>query len=335
MTGRWSLWLLSAVMLAGLSGALPSLTLFTLAAGLALTAAGAAVIVVLAGRRVTITRAVPLREAHEDEPIPLEFTVRLPAWLPARIEVRTDNGVWTPLDRHGGRVDLYVGRRGAYVLGPSRVRLGDPLGILRRPLTAGTPEPVLLLPEPGTDGGTAPPRGARADDLEPDGLRPYVPGSPISRIHWPSLARGGDLQERRMAAPPSGLPLVIVDAAGAADPRAADWLARAAAGRVLTLARTGGCEVLLPGAPAPLAAVDAPSWRAVHRRLALLDGARGGRAGRPPGGRASSVVGVPPGLDLGPPRTEPPPGVVALPAEQALTFVAGLAGPSREREPVR
>ncbi|XVQ13054.1 DUF58 domain-containing protein [Spirillospora sp. CA-255316] len=349
VSGRWWLWLLAAGMLIALAGALPSLTVFTLAAGLVLTVAGAAVVVLPAAGRLTVERTLPVREAREDEPLPLEFRVRMPSWLPVRLEVSTGQGVWVPLEREGGTVDLFVERRGAFVVGPSRIRLGDPLGIVRRPLTAGVPEPVLVLPEIGTDARVVPPRGARADDLEPDGLRPYVPGSPISRIHWASLARGGELQERRMAAPPTGLPLVIVDTSGAADPRAVDWVARAAAGCALTLARSGGCEVLLPGAKTPMAVVDAAGWRAVHRRLALLEEGGHGQVRRPPGGRGSSVVHVPPGLDLGPPRPPLPHGVVPMPAGHGEAFAVTLNGapptPSaavpkaaaapRDREPVR
>ncbi|GAA2418447.1 hypothetical protein GCM10010191_31540 [Actinomadura vinacea] len=335
VTGRWALWLLAAAMLIALAGALPSLTVFTLAIGLVLTVAGAAAVVLLAAGRPAIVRTLPVREAREDEPLPLEFRVRMPSWLPIRLEVRTGPHTWVPLDRDGGTVELFVERRGAHVVGPSPMRLGDPLGILRRPVTAGVPEPVLILPEPGTDARIVPPRGARADDLEPDGLRPYVPGSPISRVHWPSLARGGELQERRIAAPPTGLPLVIVDTSGATDPRAVDWVARAAAGCALSLARSGGCEVLLPGAKAPMAVVDGATWRAVHRRLALLEPGRQGGARRPPGGRGSSVVHVPPGLDLGPERPPLPPGVVPMPTGHDLAFVATIGTASREPEPVR
>jgi uncharacterized protein (DUF58 family) len=114
--------------------------------------------------------------------------------------------------------------------------------------------------------------GAWAAELDPDGLQPYVPGSPIGRVYWPALARGAGLQQRRLAAPPTGLPLVVVDTTGASDPRAVDWAARAAAGAILRLASTGGCRVLLPGDQAATTVTDtAATWRGVHRRLALLE----------------------------------------------------------------
>ncbi len=74
-----------------------------------------------------------------------------------------------------------------------------------------------------------------------------------------------------MAAPPNGLPLVLVDTTGASDPGAVDWAARAAAGVIVRLARSGGCRVLLPGDhTATTVTGTAATWRAVHRRLALL-----------------------------------------------------------------
>ncbi|GLZ05331.1 hypothetical protein Acsp03_27970 [Actinomadura sp. NBRC 104412] len=332
MSGHWALWLVAAGTLATLAGALPSLTLFTLAAGLVLTVVGACAITVAAALRLSISRSVPAREANEGEPVRLHFTVRLPRWVPARVEVLTAPGGWVPLAEDGGTVELFVERRGAHLLEPSKVRVGDPFGVVRWRLSAGVPEPVLILPEIGVDLPITPPLGARADDLEPDGLRPYVPGSPTSRIHWASLARGGELQERRMITPPTGLPLVIVDTSGGADPRAVDWVARAAAGCVLSLARGGGCEVLLPGVPHPMAAVDEPSWRAVHRRLALLDADRSGPVPVPPAGRVSSVIRVPAGLDLGPPLPAPPPGVVPMPPSAAEELVEALSGRPSRRE---
>ena len=54
---------------------------------------------------------------------------------------------------------------------------------------------------PGSRTGAAPGRlDARAIELEVDGLRAYREGSPASRIHWPAVARTGELIERRLVA---------------------------------------------------------------------------------------------------------------------------------------
>ena len=55
---------------------------------------------------------------------------------------------------------------------------------------------------------------------EVDGLRPYRQGTPASRIHWPALARGAGLLERRLRADTDSRPLVVVDARGVRTARA-------------------------------------------------------------------------------------------------------------------
>jgi uncharacterized protein (DUF58 family) len=170
---------------------------------------------------------------------------------------------------------------------------------------------VLVLPEPALPPGRLRAGGAMvAADPEPDGLRPYTPGTPMSRVHWPSAARGGELHERHFTTGRDQLPLVVVDTVGA-EGASLDWVARTAAGLVLALARTGGCRVLLPGDRVPTTLDDAGAWPALHRRLAALE----------PGAPAAltavgdrdilhvRAAGAPAALD---PRGDLPPGVVAL-----------------------
>jgi uncharacterized protein (DUF58 family) len=265
--------LLAAVVLTVVAGALASLALFALAVGLLLVILVAGVSVVATARRLVVTRSVLHREVGEDQPISVCFQVRGPGRLPlpVHLEAKVDTDGWVPLGEAGGRLQLLVGRRGAWRLEPSRLRLRDGLGILEWPLVAGQPELLLVLPAPDLRVPIPPRPDARADDPDLDGLEPYVPGTPISRVHWPALARGAGLQQRRLVPPPGGLPLVVVDTADTGDPRAVDWAARTAAGAILRLAGTGGCRVQLPGDQAATTVTDlAAPWRGVHRRLALL-----------------------------------------------------------------
>src|SRR6266487_2625061 len=93
---------------------------------------------------------------------------------------------------------LNVGRRGLWRLAPSRLRLRDALGIFERSMLAGQPEQVLILPapDPAMPIPARPASCAAPGEADLDGLEPYVPGSPIGRIHWPALARGAGLPER-------------------------------------------------------------------------------------------------------------------------------------------
>jgi uncharacterized protein (DUF58 family) len=315
--------LLGAVALAVVAGALASLALFALAVGLLLVTLAAGVSVALAARRLVVTRSIPQREVGEDQPISVCFQVRgsgqLP--LPVYLEAQVDTDRWVPLGEGGGLLQLLVGRRGAWRLEPSRLRMRDGLGIVLRPLVVGRPDPLLILPAPDLRVPIPPQPGVRATDPDLDGLEPYVPGTPISRVHWPALARGASLQQRRLTASPAGLPLVVVDTADTGDPRAVDWASRTAAGAILRLVGTGGCRVLLPGDQVPTTVTDlTTAWHGVHRRLALL------QPGCPATGRGPMEAGEAPVLHvraacapaqvLGAPPRPLPPGVAAAATER-------------------
>src|SRR6266487_51966 len=220
---------------------------------------------------------------------------------------------------------LNVGRRGLWRLAPSRLRLRDALGIFERSMLAGQPEQVLILPapDPAMPIPARPASCAAPGEADLDGLEPYVPGSPIGRIHWPALARGAGLQQRRLAPPAAGLPLVVVDTAGTSDPRAVDWAARAAAGVIVRLARSGGCRVLLPGDRTATTVTDlAATWRGMHRRLALVEPASSA-AGRVPlrAGQAPVVwirAARAPAEVFGAQPRPLPPGVIAVATERRV-----------------
>jgi uncharacterized protein (DUF58 family) len=306
--------LAGAAALALAAGALASPELFALAVGAVAITLAAGVSVLLAAHRLYVTRSVPQREAREDQTIGVRFQVRglggLP--LPVHLQAQVAADRWAPLGEGGGTVELMVGCRGAWQLEPSRLRLRDCLGLFERSLLAGEPEPLLILPKPDLTVPIPPRHDVGAGDLDLDGLQPYVPGTPVGRIHWPALARGAGLQQRRLAPPPTGLPLVLVDTTHASDLRAVDWAARAAAGVIVRLARGGGCRVLLPGDQVATTVTDtAATWRRVHRRLAVLEAAEPTplRSGRDP--EVCIRAAHAPARTLVEPSRLLPPGVVA------------------------
>jgi len=124
-------------------------------------------------------------------------------------------------------------------------------------------------------------RGLRGAATQLDGLRPYRVGAPASRIHWPALARGAGLIERRLRADGDARPLIVLDArlpGAGPGTQLLDAAVRAAASLTLALARSGGCGLLLPGEqrPTPIDA-ELTAWPAAYARLAVVDGA-GARA---------------------------------------------------------
>jgi hypothetical protein len=122
--------------------------------------------------------------------------------------------------------------------------------------------------------------------VELDGLREYRPGTPASRIHWPALAKGAGLLERKLRVAGDTLPLVVFDARGP-DPGGVDGddldaAVRAAASLTLELARARGCRLLLPGERRAFEiSPDLIAWPSAHARLAVLEGGPGTRAPSP------------------------------------------------------
>jgi uncharacterized protein (DUF58 family) len=166
---------------------------------------------------------------------------------------------------------------------PARLVIRDPLSLWTRELSSDSATELVVLPriEPfqilqaageklgagGGAGGSPQPGIAEVAQLEIDGLRPYRPGSPASRIHWPAVARHGELVERRLTGGEGARPLIVLDLRG---PEGRERAIRAAASLCVELARGGGCELLLPGTRRTLS-IDPllRSWPEAHVRLAL------------------------------------------------------------------
>jgi uncharacterized protein (DUF58 family) len=261
---------------------------------------GFAAWVALAARRAVLLREPGPATVEEDAPWPLRIVIR-PGILPPPggevIEPLLPDPVRLsrmPVGDKGVRrvrVEVRFRRRGRRRIEPCKLIVHDPLGLAVREIDGvGGQGEVLVLPRiepvlavegggaPGTEGrgreGGHSGRAVRqaAPELELDVLRPYRPGSPATRIHWPTLARTGELWERRFIADPRARPLVVVDAHDPVGARELDAAVRAASSLAYHLARVGGCGVLLPGDRRPaLLRPDLRSFAEVHARLALLE----------------------------------------------------------------
>jgi uncharacterized protein (DUF58 family) len=95
-----------------------------------------------------------------------------------------------------------LNQRGAFLLGPTYMASGDPFGLFtkRKKVQAGDTLVVLPMTVPIKD--FPPPPGIlpggrairqRTADVTPHaaGIREYVPGDPMKRIHWPTSAHRG------------------------------------------------------------------------------------------------------------------------------------------------
>jgi uncharacterized protein (DUF58 family) len=203
------------------------------------------------------------------------------------------------------RIDVQFERRGRRTIEPPAFTIHDPLRLVTRTVRDRAADAELLvLPriEPvvtpsasggagaGTPGAGESPaaalRGAAAGsaaELDLHGLRPYRTGTPASRIHWPAVARSGEMLERRLTAESDSAPLVVLDTSRAPSEESLDAAVRAAASLCVFVARRGGVALLLPGDRRPTTLpADLAGWPSQHARLALV----GAADQRPPLARA-------------------------------------------------
>ena len=118
---------------------------------------------------------------------------------------------------------LAVERRGIVDLGPMKVELSDPFGLLTRTIPSSSriavvvlPAVVPLTPLPASVGAEPDARTWSTRHLatateEFTALREYVPGDDVRKVHWPSTARHGDPIVRQMEEPWQRRCTVVLD----------------------------------------------------------------------------------------------------------------------------
>jgi len=232
------------------------------------------------------------RTVVEDEPYPLMVRARsggLP--LPGGTATHPLARGPMPIGTSTAVLEIASLRRGRQRIEPPMLVVTDPLGLASSRVRATSSATVLVLPRVedvvaqgaamnGNDDATAGSAraipgaglGKRALDFEVDGLRSYRPGTPASRIHWPILARTGELVERRLVGGADGSPIVVMDAERPVDSDALDRAVRAAASLCFHLASVRGCLLVGCGERVPLR-IDRElrTWPQAHARLALVE----------------------------------------------------------------
>lgn len=249
--------------------------------------AGAGLWVLFADRGAFASREPGPATVLEDEPYPLRLRFAAGLLVPPAGEL-VEPLLPDPLPigrrrARRARVDVRFSRRGRRTIEPARLTIRDPLWLSVRERAVGEPhevtvlprvEPVLLDEAAGRSGAMGdvgrPLRAAAGAELELDSLRPYREGTPASRIHWPTVARAGELVERRLVGEDDARPVTVLDARRPESEEALDRAVRAAASLTVWLARSGGCGLLLPGERRP-AELDEHlhGWASLHVRLAL------------------------------------------------------------------
>src|SRR4051794_30192952 len=261
--------------------------LYVTGSALLLLGAGALAWIGVGGYGAKLTREIGQRSVIEEQPLQVKLFAKSgrlplpPGWID---EPLLPEPLRLPAGRRQARVRIEVtfGRRGRRMLPAPALVLRDPFGLAERVIAGPHTDEILVLPrifpvKLTAGGGDATPPHARAPPLaaaatENDGPRPWREGSPASRIHWQSFARGAGLMERKLISEADSRPLVVIDPRAPTSPEALDAAVRAAASLAVHFARKTGCSLLMPGdRRASVIEHDLLAWPTLHVRLALLD----------------------------------------------------------------
>jgi len=258
---------------AGVAWLVGSTTLWVLGVGLALAFAASDLWALATRQSVTVERlplpATPIEGGH----LTLEARVRGRRLLAVRAEWRERVGVLGEVVARvppGGRSRLVLENvpRGRYALGPGRLVVDDPLGLVRVeiPVPSETsivvrprvPELATLFTDTGgwRDGGRR--AGVRRQSgLDPHGVRDYVEGEPLRAVHWPTSARRGELMVRELEDAPRDSVAIVLDAdaatqAGSRGDSSLDESVRVAAGLLHAYAARARRTLLVVAASPPV-----------------------------------------------------------------------------------
>jgi len=192
-------------------------------------------------------------------------------------------------------------RRGAHRIGPVRVEMLAPFGVVRAQRSIGPVDEVLAVPSVvplisvrsrGVDDGDHPARHDRSghgtDNLVP---RPYVAGDSMRRVHWRASAHHGDLmvrEEERDQTPEAALVLDL-------DP--ASWEDERAFDNAMTACVSVAARLVADGYDVAVTAVDGSPLASVSSRGGL-DELLTVCARLEPLGQGSETADLPPGVGL-------------------------------------
>jgi len=159
------------------------------------------------------------------------------------------------LDRASYR--LPAERRGIFAVGPLRAEVNDAFGMWSKVTTIAPAIELTVYPavetlvsamhSQGDDPTSGAPRPATVGPTGEDlyGLRPYVVGDDLRRVHWPSTARTGELVVRQLELPWQGRATVLLDVRATAHTDATLETAVSAAASILAAAWGEGALVRL------------------------------------------------------------------------------------------
>lgn len=230
-------WLLVVIILFGLTGwAVTGLQIYTRIAYLGLIIViGSGIWTIISMRGIRLTRQARILRASMGGVFEEHYEIRNTAW-PACLWLEILNQSNLPL-AGGSRLLTGIGphqrrfytsrtllyRRGAFTLGPTTLVSGDPFGLFSIRKTITAKDTLIVLPMAVPISNFPPPPGLlpggkavrqRSSDVTPHaaGVREYVPGDPMKRIHWASTAHRGKFMVKEFEQDPQADIWLFLDA---------------------------------------------------------------------------------------------------------------------------
>jgi uncharacterized protein (DUF58 family) len=202
-----------------------------------------------------------------------------------------------PEERAELRFAIPSSRRGVLSVPSLRLWCLDPFDLFAYEMVVTTEASIVVVPDPtpprGLVGGVLQPAGrfvwsppqsgesTGGQGFDLSGLRPYVAGDRLRLLHWPTLARTGDLLVRDFeGSGTDAVTLIMDDRADKIDPDHFELVVSATAGIGVEAARLGlGVELRSPGGVHLDLQAEPMLSKALLRLLATLDPVRS-RPGR-------------------------------------------------------
>jgi len=225
------------LIITGLIGSLVSGTAFytrLLIVGVVLLA-GAWVWVTVVARSIELTRLPEFFRAGVGDIFKEQYEIRNMSSLPGMwVELYNEMPLPTasgsrlltrvrPRQKQTYVARTWLTRRGGFPIGPTILKVSDPLGLFRAERQYPAERTLIILPmifpiesflsPPGMIPG-GPVIRRKTMDITPHaaGIREYVPGDPMKRIHWPTTARRGSLMVKEFEQDPLAQVWLFLDA---------------------------------------------------------------------------------------------------------------------------
>jgi uncharacterized protein (DUF58 family) len=174
---------------------------------------------------IAFSRTAPIARAQVGERLEERLALENRSWFPKLwVQVSDDStlpghnaGYVSSLGAHKRitwRARTLCRQRGRYMLGPVTATTGDPLGLFRQTLPLAASFPLLVLPRivplerfsiyqgamPGRGRGSQRSLQTATNVVT---VRKYVPGDPLTHIHWRSTARAGQFMVKEFDLDPT------------------------------------------------------------------------------------------------------------------------------------